>query len=357
MGKERTKKKKKGLIIVIIILFVIAAGTVTAVLLRNSKTSSSLDGVTYTVRSETYENKIDVSGYIDAAETQTLYVASDATVTSVNVNEGDIVSAGDILIQFTDSEEKYDIAEEEYDIEQATVTGSLKELELMKKKLAMLQEDLKDKQIIATYDGIVAELDASVGDYYEAADTVGTLINRGFLTADIEVVETDMSKLKVGQKVILEFPAYPDETIEGEVYSWPAIATISSSGSTVVEVEMRVYDAPEEILPNFSFTGEIVVSEDQDVLIVERYAIGRDKETGTYVEVLGKGDIVTKIPVEIESYGTNYVKIISGVEAGDVLKAQVENSSGSEAGQEGIMGIVGGNSGPGAGGPGGGGRP
>lgn len=55
---------------------------------------------------------------------------------------------------------------------------TLHPMTLMKKKLAILEEDLKDMQIIATYDGIVAEQDASVGDYFEEGDTVGTLIIR-----------------------------------------------------------------------------------------------------------------------------------------------------------------------------------
>lgn len=352
MNNEKTKqpKSKKGLVIALIILLIVGAVMV-GVLVHNSKTSSDFDDVTYTVISETYENQIDVSGYIAAAQTQTLYVASDATVTAVTVNEGDIVKAGDVLVQFTDSEEKYDVAEEEYNIEQAEVSGSAKEVALMKKKLAMLEDDLKDKQIIATYDGIVAELDASVGDYYEAADTVGTLINREYLSADVEVVETDVSKLKVGQKVLLDFPAYPDVDIEGVVYSWPAIAEISDSGSTVVEVEMRIYDAPDEILPNYSFTGEIEVSEPQDILLVQRYAIGHDKEIGAYVEVIEKDGSVTKTPVEIVPYGTTYVKILSGLEEGDVLKAQTENTSGGAVAQDGLMsGMIGGGPGSGQGG-------
>jgi len=349
----KTRKQQRRIIIGIIIIAVIAFIVIIRVV-RNSKSTANLKDVTYTVKKETYENVIDVSGYIDAAKEQTLYVASDATVTHVNVEEGDRVKAGDVLVQFTDSEEQYDIAEEEYEIEQAEVSGSLKEVALMKKKLAMLKDDLKDKQIIATYDGIVAELDASVGDYYEAADTVGTLINREYLTADIEVVETDVSKLKVGQKVKLDFPSYPNEEIEGVVYSWPAIAEISDSGSTVVEVEMRIYDAPEEILPNYSFTGEIEVSEPEEILLVERYAIGHDKKTGAFVEVIGDDGTVSKTSVKIEPYGTNFVKILSGVEEGDILKAQVINESGSAVGQEGIMSnVVGG----GAGGPPPGGRP
>ncbi|OJF76340.1 MAG: hypothetical protein BKP49_07665 [Treponema sp. CETP13] len=348
-GKATQPKSKKRLLIALSIIVVVGAILI-AVLVHNARNASDLEGVTYIVKSETYENQIDVSGYIAAAQTQTLYVASDATVTAVNVEEGDIVKAGDVLVQFTDSEEKYDVAEEEYNIEQGEVSGSTKEVALMKKKLAMLKDDLKDKQIIATYDGIVADLDASVGDYYEAADTVGTLINREYLKADIEVVETDVSKLKVGQKVLLDFPAYPDADIEGIVYSWPAIAEISDSGSTVVQVEMRIYDAPEEILPNYSFTGEIEVSEPQDVLLVERYAIGHDKEIGAYVEVVNNDGSVTKTPVKIESYGSTYVKILSGVEEGDVLKAQIKNVSGGAVAEDGLMSSMVGGGGPGQGG-------
>jgi multidrug efflux pump subunit AcrA (membrane-fusion protein) len=349
----KTQKQKKRLIIGIVLIVVIVC-VITAIIVHNSKNSSKIKDVTYTVKQETYENVIDVSGYIAAAKEQTLYVASDATVTHVNVKEGDVVKAGDVLVQFTDSEEQYDVAEEEYEIEQAEVTGSLKEVVLMKKKLAMLKDDLKDKQIIATYDGIVAELDASVGDYYEAAATVGTLINREYLSADMEVVETDVSKLKVGQKVKLTFPSYPNANIEGVVYSWPAIAEISDSGSTVVEVEMRIYGAPEEILPNYSFTGEIEVSEPEDILLVERYAIGHDKVSGAFVEVVGTDGSIAKTSVKIEPYGTNFVKILSGLTEGAVLKAQVINESGTAVNKEGIMSnVVGG----GAGGPPQGGHP
>lgn len=348
MANEKTKPNKKRIIIISIIVLILI-GAITVFTVNHFRNSSSLEGVTYTVISETYENQIDVSGYIDAAETQTLYVASDATVTAINVNEGDIVKAGDILVQFSDSEEKYDVAEEEYDIEQSVISGSVKEVALMRKKLAMLQDDLKDKQIIATYDGIVASLDASVGDYYEAADTIGTLINRKYLTADVEVVETDVSKLNIGQKVILDFPAYPDVEIEGTVSSWPAIAEISDSGSTVVMVEMRIYDAPDEILPNYSFTGQIEVSEPQEILLVERYAIGHDKENGAFVEVVQNDKSIIKTSVEIESYGTSYVKIVNGIEEGSVLIAQSENTSGGAIGQDSmISGMIGG----GAGGPG-----
>lgn len=66
--KLKPRKRKKELIALLFILIFIRAGTATAILVHNSRTASSLEGVTYTVKSETYENQIDVSGYIDTAE-------------------------------------------------------------------------------------------------------------------------------------------------------------------------------------------------------------------------------------------------------------------------------------------------
>lgn len=350
------KKSKKGLIIGLVFIGVLLAGSAVVVVIHNAQSASVIKNVTYTVVSETFENVIDVSGYIEAAESQSLTVSSSGTAIAVYVKEGDLVKKGDVLVQLTDSEEEYNLAQEDYEIEQKQVTGSTKEVELMKKKRAMLVDELEEKQVIAMFDGIVAKLDVSVGDYLEAKDSIGTLINRDYLSADMNIVETDVSKLKVGQKVTFTFPAYTKSDIEGELVSWPSVAEISSSGSTVVEAEVRIYDAPAEILPNYSFTGEIAISEPQTVLLVERYAIGHDNKIGAYAEVVQKDNSTTKTPVEIEAYGTNYVKILSGVEEGDVLKAQIENTSGSEVGKEGVMGIVGGGA-PGMGGnPNGGGQ-
>src|SRR5574344_1295308 len=117
-----------------------------------------------------------------------------------------------------------------------------------------------DKSYIATFDGVIADLDADPGDYLEAKDSIGTLVDTSYLKAEVEIAETDVIKLKAGQKVEFTFPAY-DGTIEGYLVSYPAIGEVTTRGATVVKAVVRIDNAPSKILPNYSFTGKIQITE------------------------------------------------------------------------------------------------
>ena len=98
------KKKIKIIIICAAILFVIAAGLVVLKTLLSNKGSEK---VYYTANLETYENIIEISGTVAAAQEQTLQARSAGTVTAVYVKAGDKVKKGDVIIQLDDSEQLY----------------------------------------------------------------------------------------------------------------------------------------------------------------------------------------------------------------------------------------------------------
>ena len=106
--------------------------------------------------------------------------------------------------------------------------------------------------------------------------------------------------------------------MEGYVVGWPAICEVTSRGATVVKVKLRIDDYPEAILPNFSFTGKIEISPTEEYVVVSRYAIGYENKE-PYV-VLAKGE--QKKSVKIQPYGMEYVKVLEGLEGGEVLLQQ-----------------------------------
>ena len=175
---------------------------------------------------------------------------------------------------------------------------------------------IEDRSVKATFDGFIADLDVDVGDSLEAKDKVGTLVNTDYLTAEVEVTETDVAKLNVNQKVLFSFPAY-NGIVEGRVISWPQIGTVTSRGSTVVNAKIRIDDYPAQILPNYSFTGKIEITEPETNLIVERYAIGYEDGNSFVVTTDGK-----RIEVKVRPYNAEFVKILEGLSGGEELKAQ-----------------------------------
>lgn len=207
-------------IIVIGVIIVAAGGSATIIrnLTKNPQTEQ-----TYQVHSETVENIIEIAGTISAAQEQKLQAAGDGTVTGVYVKAGDIVKKGDCIMSLDDTAQRFDIDQQDYLIEQAQINGALRNLEILKKQRLVLQQKLEDRMIRANFDGIVAYLDVAEGAYLEAKDVVGTMIDRSYLKALMEVAETDAPKLVPGQKVSFSFPAYGDYPVEGYVVSSYAV--------------------------------------------------------------------------------------------------------------------------------------
>lgn len=332
MAKKKLSKKAKILIISISSIVFIAVGLFITRLILDSKKN---ENQTYQVTKEKYENVIEIAGTISAAEEQTLQALSDGTVLGVYVQKGDKVKKGDLIIQLDDTEQKYNLAQLDNEITSVKISGSKKELELMMTKRTFLVQKVENRKVIATFDGIIADLNVAVGDYMEAKDSVGTLVNVDYLTAEVEIAETDVSNLKIGQKVTFSFPAYKDDSVQGYVVSWPAIGEVTSRGATVVNATIRIDNYPEQILPNFSFTGKIEITEPEEFLVVSTYAIGRE-EGKTFVQLASTKE---KIPVTVRPYAKGYVKIVEGdIKGKEILKAQSSAPlSGSKRNQMGGM--------------------
>lgn len=336
MAKKKNRWLKLLLILIVSGIVIVGALSVVKKLLAAKK----LNNTTYKVREEIYENAIDIAGTVSAAQKQTLQALSDGTVVAVNVKQGDVVKKGDVIIQLDDTTQKYNLAKHDYDMQTTLITGAARQYQLMKTQRDALVQKVEERKVTATFDGIIADIDVAVGDSLEAKDSVGTIVDVSYLTADVEISETDVSKLAVGQTVEFTFSALSGKTVNGYVVSWPAIGEVTSRGATVVKAKVRIDEYPEGILPNFSFSGKIKISPDEKFLVVERYAVGRENGQA-FVQLVPSGE---KINVTVSPYTADYVKIENGLKGGEVLKAQssAETSGRRRGGMGGMGGMRGG---------------
>lgn len=291
--------KKIKIITICAALLVVFA--VALVALRAAISSSGKNETTYTVRKETYEDAIEISGTVDAGRTKILQARGDGAITGVFVKEGDFVREGDLLFQIDDSIEKMNLAEASSNAARAA-----------------WQKKIEDKKIYAPFDGLMSDVDVEVGDPVLVTNGLGKIVDLNYLTAIAEVAENDAAKIKVGQKVKFTFSAAKNENVVGTVQSLSQIGILTSRGATAMNVIVRIDDYPKSILPNYTYTGKIELSPATNYLFVERYAVGYDGGEA-FVELAKTGE---KVSVQIEPYGNDYVKIISGLKGGEVLKQQ-----------------------------------
>ena len=315
MTKKNKKKMKKSvkIILILAIVAVVVAGVLIGLRFFLHKDSNQTQ--IYTVNKEVYENVIEISGTVSAAQQQTLNALGAGTVMKIYVKEGDKVKKGDILVQLDDSEEVYNLEKHDYNMATTKLNGSPRDLSLMETQRVSLVQKIADRKVVAAFDGVIVELNAVEGNSVKAGDKIGTLVNLDYLTAEVEIAETDVAKLQVGLPVILDFNA-SDKQGNGYVTGWPAIGELTNRGASVVKAQIRIDDYPSEILPNYSFTGKIQIEEPVETITVERYAIGYDDDGQAYV-ILARGG--QKVNVEVEQYGRNYVKVLSGLSGGEML--------------------------------------
>ena len=130
------------------------------------------------------------------------------------------------------------------------------------------KDSLKKTTITAPIDGIVtakpveAGENAIVGTMNNAGTVLLTVSDMSIVEGEMEVDETDIPHVKVGQKAKLAFDAYPDKKFDGvvtEIGGSPitksALGTDSSAVNFIVKVQVE--SPPSDIRPGFSVSGKI----------------------------------------------------------------------------------------------------
>ncbi len=174
----------------------------------------------------------------------------------------------------------------------------------------------------------------------EAGETVliGTMNNPGtvlmtiadlsVILAVLEVDETDIVDVRLGQEATVHIDAFPDREFSGQVtkIGSSAIQAATNPGSsgdqlgTNFEVEVTIKDEIPGVRPDFSCTADITTATRADAVAVPIQALTvRDDATAEEREgvfVLQDGTARFR-PVEVGIAGERYFEVLSGLQAGD----------------------------------------
>lgn len=360
-GRVRRARRRRRVVIALVALGVV--GEVVTVLATRRNTTEPPQFTTALVETTVYEQQVEVSGNIEVFRESDLAFAASGRIAAVLVAEGDYVTTGTRLIELVNDSQVYELAYTELELEEARLTGSAREEELLELDRAIKQTDLEDTRLRAPFDGVVSTIDVEVGDYVGAGDAVARVVDTSRLLAVLEVDEIDTPLLKSGQRVTFTFDALDDFVAFGTVVSIPVEAYITDQGLAMFDVE-AVIDAPAPvILPGYSFVAEIVITEPEEILTIPSEAL-IEREGATFVLTESEGDFPQPVAVEVSELDSGDYRVLSGIEAGsEILVPPSEVSSGADAEVSGrgilsrFLPGIGGVGGGGPGGPGGGGPP
>lgn len=172
--------------------------------------------------------------------------------------------------------------------------------------------DLASTKIYAPFTGVVASVPAQLGGPASSAGTLFTYLNDLSVTLPVQVDETEISKVKVGQSAEVTLDALGAASFRGRVTSITPQATIVSN-IAVFYVTVTLPNADLKMRPGMTAEAEVIAREIRDAVLVPRRAVEQVR-TRSYVTVqtttgTGRDAVVTTERVRVTTAGDDGTNI------------------------------------------------
>ena len=153
------------------------------------------------------------------------------------------------------------------------------------------------------------------------------------LFIDVSVDESDVGKIKMGQKVLIALDAVPDAKPTGRVVRIDPQA-VNDRDVTTVHVRVQIQKPDPAIKPGMNATCQFILRDVHDVLVVPSDAVKEGRSGGNTVRVLGKDGKAAARTVEVGVVGSDKTEIKSGLQAGDKVILGVISPEGGGGGSD-----------------------
>ncbi|MCE5237573.1 efflux RND transporter periplasmic adaptor subunit [bacterium] len=191
--------------------------------------------------------------------------------------------------------------------------------------------------ITAPRDGVILSKDVEEGTIVNSGrsgvsegTSIVTLGDLSAMYVDVDVDETDLADISVGQQVEIEVDSVANKVLKGKVTRVDPQAS-TTSNVTTVPVEIEVLDHDKRLLPGLSATCTFLVGERTNVLTLPTRAI-RQRDGKTTVTIPGDPS-ARVVMVEVGLEGDETTEIVSGLNEGDqVILPQLGANTGSDMG-------------------------
>lgn len=172
--------------------------------------------------------------------------------------------------------------------------------------------NLQHCEIKAKFNGVVGDFDLVEGERIDVGKTLFKLFDTHLMKIDVNILENEISKIKLGNFVEIEIPAIPNENFMGRVRR---ISPNINSEDGTCKVEVEINNNKQKIKPGMFAKVLIETNTLKGRLLVKKEALlVRDKRNLVFVveDSLAKWEYV-KLGAENEKH----IEILDGVEKDD----------------------------------------
>lgn len=338
---ERRRKKliRRGIVGGVVGGVVLIA--IVATLIINAQPQGATDPVTDMVTEGTFTTTVEAKGQLKPISASVVSPSVDGTVEQINVQTGQSVNEGDVLMTIKNDELDRNVAEAQRAVaaaqedlasaqkaaaaaqaapttdtdgaSAATAAGAASNastdtsaVSAAQRSLASAQANLDQanakaagRTVTAPSSGSIVELNAKVGATVTGgmimgeSDTSGgkqcmQIADLSKMKVTVQVGEKDIAKIAVGQSANVTYPAFPDIVSQGTVTAIASVANSDSNsggGSATFNVDILIEAPDARLKPGMTAEVSVVTEQLDDVVMVPTMALMTEDGEHYYVNV------------------------------------------------------------------------
>lgn len=338
----------------------IALIAIVATLIINSQPQGATDPVTDMVTEGTFTTTVEAKGQLKPISASVVSPSVDGTVEQINVQTGQSVNEGDVLMTIKNDELDRNVAEaqravaaaqedlanaqkaaaaaqaaptSDADGASAAAGGSVASTDTnavstAQRSLASAQANLDQanakaagRTVTAPSSGSIVELNAKVGATVTGgmimgeSDTSGgkqcmQIADLSKMKVTVQVGEKDIAKIAVGQSANVTYPAFPDIVSQGTVTAIASVANSDSNyggGSVTFNVDILIEAPDSRLKPGMTAEVSVVTEQLDDVVMVPTMALMTEDGENYYVNVAtdDEGKETSRVKVTVVTQNDN----------------------------------------------------
>ena len=251
------------------------------------------------------------------------------------------------------SAEQLEQAQTAFDIAEANLTAAKHQVDQSRAAAQEARDNLRKTRLVAPMAGRVTRLAVEEGEvavpstFSKDVGLLMTVSDLSVIQAKVQVDETDVVRIHLGDSVEVSIDAFPDTAFTGHVtkVSDSSVRTAASSATgqndraVDYEVEITLDQPPTEVRPDLSATARIVTATRKQVLSIPIIALtvrehtpvstenrpidttaAKKKKEAEGVFIVDKG-VATFRPVKVGIAGDEYFEVMDGLREGETIVA------------------------------------
>ncbi len=289
--------------------------------------------VTARVAPVEWRDTVEALGTARANESVTLTAKVSETVRRVGFDSGDIVRAGDVIVDLSrgaqlagleEARAAYQDAERQLArglelaptkvISESQLDTQRSSRDAAKARMDVVRAQLSDRVITAPFDGVLGLRQVSPGSLVTPGTPIATLDDISVIKLDFSVPERYLAVLARGQDVAAHSETYPDREFAGTVASVDSRVD-PVTRSVAVRAEMP---NPERLLrPGMLLAVRLYQAPRQTIVVPEIAVIQIGTEA--FVYRVSKDQVAERVTVALGSRRRGEVEITSGLAIGETI--------------------------------------